>query len=226
MERVKLVAHPRTEAGSRAVRRLRKQGMIPGVLYGHGKAAHLLSIGDRDLRDAIQQGGGMNAVLDITLEGQKTTHTAVIKDYQLDGVRHVVTHVDFHEVKLSEPIEATVAIAVDGQPAGVKLGGILDVLLREITVKALPMEIPEKVVLDVSALEMGDVARVADLVLPETVEVMDAPDEVVCTVLVPRKAVLTPEEEAAEGEEAAAEEAAAEAEPELIGHGKGDEEEA
>jgi large subunit ribosomal protein L25 len=226
MERVKLVAHPRTESGSRAVRRLRKQGMIPGVLYGHGKPAHMLSVGDRDLREAIHKGGGMNAVLDIVLEGQKTTHTAVIKDYQLDGVRHVVTHVDFHEVKLSEPIEATVAIVVEGEPAGVKIGGSLDVLLREITVKALPMEIPEKVVLDVSALEMGDVARVVDLVLPDEVEVLDVLDEVVCTVLVPRKAVLTPEEEAAEGEEAAAEEAAGEAEPEVISHGKSDDEEA
>lgn len=226
MERVRLVAHPRSEAGSRAVRRLRKQGMIPGVLYGHGKPAHLLSIGDRDLRDAIQQGGGMNAVLDITLEGQKTSHTAVIKDYQLDAVRHVFTHIDFHEVKLSEPIEATVAVVVEGQAAGVKMGGILDVLVREVNVRALPMEIPEKVVIDVSALEIGDVARVSDLVMPGEVEILDDADEAICSVLVPRKVVLSAEEEAAEGEEAAAEEAAADAEPEVISHGKSDEDEA
>lgn len=225
MERVKLVAHPRIEAGSRAVRRLRKEGMIPGVLYGHGKAAHMFSVRDRDLREAIHRGGGMNAVFDVVFEGHKTSHTAVIKDYQLDGVRHVVTHVDLHEVKLSEPIEASVAVVLEGQPAGVKLGGILDVLVREITVKALPMQIPEKVTLDVSALEMGDVARVGDLVLPDDVEVLDELDEPLCTVLVPRKATLSAEEEAAEAEEAAAE-AGGEAEPEVIGQAKEGEDEA
>jgi large subunit ribosomal protein L25 len=225
MERVKLVAQPRTDAGSRNARRLRKQGLIPGVLYGHGKAAHLLTVGERDLRDAIHSGGGTNAVLDITIEGQKTSHTAVIKDYQLDGVRHVVTHIDFHEVKLSEPIEATVPVVLEGQPAGVKLGGILDILVREITVKALPMQIPERVVLDVTALEMGDVAHVADLDLPDDVEVLDDADEPICSVLVPRKATLTPEEEEAAAEAEALEGAAAGAEPEVIGHDKDTDEE-
>lgn len=222
MERVRLEVQARTETGSRAVRRLRKQEMIPGVLYGHGKAAHPLAVADRTLRDAVSGPAGMHAVIDITFAGQKTSHTAVVKDYQLDGVRHVITHIDFHEVKLTNPIEANVAIVFEGTAAGVKMGGVLDVLMREVTVKALPMAIPEHLVLDVSAFELGDAGHVRDLVVPDDVELLAEPGETVCTLLLPRKVVLTAEEEE---EEAAAEAAAAEgeAEPEVIGESKGEE---
>ena len=216
MERVKLEVQARTEIGSRAVRRLRKQKLIPGVLYGHGKAAHPLTVDERTLRDAISGPAGLHAVIDISFAGQKTSHTAVVKDYQLDGVKRVVTHVDFQEVKLTDPIEAEVTVVFEGDAAGVLMGGILDVLMREVTVKALPMAIPERLVLDVSAFEVGDVGHVRDLVLPEGAEVLNEPDEVLCSLMIPRVVVVAEEEEE---EEAAAEAAAAEdaAGPEVIG---------
>jgi large subunit ribosomal protein L25 len=224
MERVKLVVHPRSESGTRAVKRLRKQGLIPGVLYGAGKPAAALSVDERELRAAVSTEAGLHAVLDITFEGQKTAHVAVLKEYQLDNVRHVVTHVDFHEVKLTEPIEAKVTVAIEGECAGVKMGGILDVLLREITARALPTHMPDHVTLDVTDLEMGDVAHVRDLVVPEDITVLDDPDDAVCTVLVPRK-VVEVEAELEEGEEEEEGEAAAEepTEPEVVGSPKRDE---
>jgi large subunit ribosomal protein L25 len=214
MERVKLVVHPREEVGSRNVRRLRKEGLVPGVLYGAGKEARPLSVDEKSLREAFGTSSGLHAVVDITFEGQKTAHVAVLKEYQVDHVRSVVTHVDFHEVKLTDPIEADVAVVLEGTPAGVKLGGILEVLTREVTLKALPTEIPDHISFDVSALEVGDVAHVSDLAIPEGVQILDDLDETLCTVQMPRAVVEPGEgEEGEEGELAPAEEGA---EPEVI----------
>jgi large subunit ribosomal protein L25 len=220
MERVKLEVQPRVDVGSRAVRRLRKQHLVPGVLYGHGKAAHPLTVDERVLRDAVSGPAGLHAVMDISFAGQKTSHTAVVKEYQLDGVKRVVTHVDFQEVKLTDPIEAEVTVVFEGDAAGVMVGGVLDVLMREVTIKALPMAIPERLVLDVSALEVGDVGHVRDLVLPEGAEILNDPDEVLCSLMMPRVAVATEEEEEAAAEAAAVAEAAG---PEVISEGSDEE---
>jgi large subunit ribosomal protein L25 len=193
------------------------------VLYGHGKAAHPLAVDERALREAISGPAGLHAVIDVTFAGQKTAHTVVLKEYQLDGVKRVVTHVDFQEVKLTDPIEADVEVVFEGDAAGVKMGGVLDVLVREVTVKALPMEVPEHLVLDVSAFEVGDVGHVSDLVVPEGVEILAGPDEALCSLQLPRKVVLTEEEEEAEAEAAATDE---EGGPEVIGESAGEEAEA
>lgn len=217
MERVKLEVQARTEVGSRAVRRLRRQKLIPGVLYGHGEAAQPLTVDERTLREAVSGPAGLHAVIDISFAGQKTSHTAVVKDYQLDGVRRVVTHVDFQEVKLTDPIEAEVVVVFEGDAAGVLQGGVLEVLMREVTIKALPMAIPERLVLDVSGFEVGDVGHVRDLALPEGAEILNEPDEVLCSLTMPRAVAATEEEEEAAAEAAAAEEAAG---PEVIGESK------
>jgi large subunit ribosomal protein L25 len=219
MERVKLVAHSRSEQGTRAAKRLRKQGVIPAVLYGSGEPAVAIGIRDHDLREALETPAGMHAVIDITVDEQKKARVVVVKDYQLDGVRSVITHVDFQEVKLDEPIEADVAVTYEGTPVGVKMmGGILDILMREITVSALPTEIPQHLSFDVSALEMGDAAHVSDLFVPEGVTVLADPDETLCTILAPRKAT----EEEAEAEAAEAAEAAGE--PQVVGETSEEEE--
>jgi large subunit ribosomal protein L25 len=217
MDRVKLVVHPRTEAGSRAARRLRRQNLIPGVLYGSGKPAVELAVDAHALREAVSTGAGRHAVLDLSFEGQKRNHIAILKDYQLDPVRHVVTHCDFQEIKLDEPIESEVDVAIEGTAEGVKMGGVLDVSQHTVLVSALPTEMPEHLTIDVDKLEIGDVARVADLVVPETVRVLTDPETVVCSVLAPRVAEVAEveEEEAIEGE-------AAPTEPELVGE-KGEE---
>lgn len=210
MERVKLMVAERTDTGSRAVNRLRKQGIIPGVLYGAGKPAVPISVPSHDLRAAISTSHGMHAVLDVVLEGHKRAHHAVIQEVQLDPVKSLVTHVDLREVKLTEPIEASVAVQIEGVSPGVKAGGTLEVVTHEVRVKALPADIPEHLILHVDGLAMNDVARVRDLEAVDGVELLHDPEETICTIIPPR--VVAEGEEAAE---AAGEEEAAE--PELVG---------
>ena len=218
MDRVKLVVQPRDAAGSREARRLRRQGLIPAVLYGSGKPAVSVAVDEHALRAAVSTPAGLHAVLDVTIEGRKQAHVAIVKEYELDKVKHVVTHVDFQEIKLTEPIESNVTVTFEGTPVGVKMGGgLLDVATREVAVSALPTDIPEHIALDVEGLDVGDVARVADLHVPDTVTILDDPDEVVCSVLAPRVA----EVEAVEEGEAAA----AQAEPEVVGEREAEAEE-
>jgi len=212
MERVKLVVQPRDQVGSREARRLRHSGLIPAVIYGSGKPAVPVSVDPHSLREALGTGAGTHAVLDVLVEGHKRPHVAIVKELELDKVKHVVTHVDFQEIKLTEAIETNVAVVLEGTPVGVKMGGgMLDVVTREVTVSGLPTEIPERIAFDVEGLDIGDVAHVSDLQAPEGITLLSDPDEVVCSVLAPRVAEVAAEEE--EGEEAAA----AGAEPEVVG---------
>ena len=217
MDRVKLVVHPRDVAGSREARRLRRQGLIPAVLYGSGKPAVSVAVDEHALRAAVGTGAGLHAVLDVVIEGQKQPHVAIVKDYELNKVKHVVTHVDFQEIKLTELIESNVTVSIEGTPVGVSLnGGLLDIVTREVTVSALPTDIPEHFTLNVETLDVGDVFRVADLQVPANVTVLDDPEEVVCSVLAPR---LAEAEAVEEGE------AAAPAEPEIVGEREAESEE-
>ena len=186
MERVKLEVRPRPEMGTRPSRRLRKQGLIPGVLYGSGKEAQPFAVDGRHLRDALSTDAGLHAILDVTFEGKKRPHIAILKDHQLDVVRHVVTHVDLQEIRLDEPIDSTVTIVFEGTSVGVKQGGLLDMLNHEVMVQGLPADIPEHVTLDVTPLGIGDHGRVDDLAVPDTVTVLDDPEQIICSVLAPR----------------------------------------
>ena len=212
MDNVSIVVQKRDVTGTRATKRLRKSGLIPGVIYGHGKDAVLIAVEPHVLREALHTSAGMHAVLDVTFEGQKRGHKAIVKELVLDRVKSNVIHVDLQEIRLDETIETTVSIRFEGEAKGVKAGGMLDESTREVTVKGLVTAIPEHLVLDISELDMNETLQVADLVVPEGIEVMADPEEVLCSVLPPRKVEV---EEGVEGEEAP--EAAAAAEPELVG---------
>jgi len=218
MEKVTLVVQPRDLTGSRNARRLRKSGLIPGVLYGHGKHATAFAVDPHLLRSVLSGGGGTHAVLSVTVEGHKTAHNAIIKELELDRVKSTVTHIDLQEIRLDETIETTVAVSFEGEAIGLKSGGMLDESTREVTIKGLVTAIPEHLVLDISEMDINDTAKVGDLVVPEGIEVLNDPDEVLCSLLPPRKIEEELEEgaEAAEGEEAGAE-------PEIVGKGEGEE---
>jgi large subunit ribosomal protein L25 len=227
-ERVKLEVLEREEVGSRAVRRLRRQGLIPGVLYGRGHRPHAIAVPERDLRRALTGGHGLHAILDVVLQGQKTTHPSILKEYQQDALRGRLTHVDLQEVRLDQPIHASVVVELVGQAAGVREGGVLSQTTREVQVEALPMEVPDRLELDVTALVIGESLRDSDLVVPDGVRILDDPDEVLASVTPPTRVVepeLEEEEaeegaEVAEGAEGAPAEAAAEAaEPEASAEG-------
>jgi large subunit ribosomal protein L25 len=209
-ERVKLAVRERETSGSRASVRLRREGLIPGVLYGRGKKPHSIVVPERELRTALTSSAGRHAILDVTLEGQKTSHASILKDFQVDPIRGHITHFDLHEVRLDEAITAQVSIELVGESPGVKLGGVLTALVREVSVEALPLEMPDHLTLDISETEIGSTLRVAELVAPEGSKILDDPDTVVVTVAAPRVEVEeAPEEELAEGEEPAEGEAPA-----------------
>src|SRR5256714_15099181 len=200
-ERVKLQVKERERRGSRDARRLRREGLIPGVLYGNGKQSYAISVPERELRRVLTGAGGLHAILDVVLEGQNTTHASILKDYQQDPIRGHISHVDLHEVRLDQPIRASVTVQLVGEPAGAKEGGVLYQVQREINVEALPMEIPEHLDLDVSGMAIGDTLRLADLPAREGVTYLDDPEgTVLATVGLPTREVEPEPEEVEEGE--------------------------
>lgn len=184
---------------------------MPGVLYGKGHARAIL-VDERRLRDALTGPSGLHAIVDVVIEGQTTPHHAVLKEFQRHPIRGTLTHVDFHEVRLDRPIQATVSVQLVGESPGSKQGGIVQLVSRELQVEALPTAIPEHVELDISSLEVGGTLRVEDLAPIDGVTFLDDPQIVLATCTVPR-GIAELEEEPAEGEEAEAPAGEATAEP-------------
>ncbi|MGE5691356.1 MAG: 50S ribosomal protein L25 [Pseudomonadota bacterium] len=207
-ERIKIDVRPRTEYGSAASRRLRREGFVPGVLYGREEPASFV-VAERELRRVLTGAGGLHTILDIAIDGGRTS-PAILKDYQQDPVRGKLLHIDLQEVRLDEPITAAVSVTlVGGEDApGVREGGVLSQVAREVNVSALPMEVPEHIDVDVSSLDIGGTLRLSDLPAVEGVTYLDDPDEtVIATITAPTREVEPEEaaEELAEGEEGAAE---------------------
>ena len=197
-ERVKLAVSGRTQLGSAESRRLRRQGLIPGVLYGRSDPV-AISIGERELRAALGTSAGSHAVLDVQVDGG-SAHSAILKDFQRDKVRGTILHVDLQEVRLDQPIQAAVAVTLTGDAVGVREGGVLTQITNEVNVEALPLEIPQHLEADVSGLGIGDTLRLAQVEVPENVKLLDDPEEtVIASVQLVRE---EPVEEVEEGEEA------------------------
>jgi large subunit ribosomal protein L25 len=211
-ERFKLLVQSRAVLGSAESRRLRRHGIIPGILYGREEPIPI-SIGERDLRAALTTDGGLNAVLDVVVSSGKT-HPSVLKEYQRHPVRGFITHVDLQEVRLDRPIHATVPLTLVGEPAGATEGGVLSQVTTEVTVEALPMEVPQHIEVDVSGLHINDTLRLDAVQAPEGVTLLDDVETVIATVTLPsREEEPEPTEAVAEGEaesgEAAGSDAAA-----------------
>jgi large subunit ribosomal protein L25 len=219
-DRIRLEVKERDDLGSRHARRLRAQGYVPGVLYGKGNTRAIL-VGERELRNALTGPSGLHAILDVVIDDQKTVHPSILAEFQQDPIRGSLSHIDLREVRLDQPIHATVAVQLVGESAGVKEGGVLSLVTRELNVEALPMEVPEHLEADVSALELGDALRLEELRAPDGVTFLDDPHEtVIATVSAPRAAIELEEAEAAEAE---AEAEAAEGEEGVEGEAEGDE---
>ncbi len=188
------------QVGSRRVRRLRREGLVPGVLYGKGHARAIV-VGERELRSALTGPSGLHAILDVVIAGQTTPHHAVLKEYQRHPIRGTLTHVDFHEVRLDQAIQASVSIHLIGESPGAKQGGVVQQVTREIRVEALPTAIPEHIEADMSSLEVGATLRIADLDAIEGLAFLDDPETVLANCSMPRGLTELEEAEAAEGEE-------------------------
>ena len=202
-ERIRLEVRDREGRGSADSRRLRRDGMIPGVLYGRGKPPHPICVPERELRRVLTGSHGLHAILDVVLDGDGSARASILKDYQQDPLRGRITHVDLQEVRLDQPIQAQVVVELVGaeDAPGIREGGVLSQVNREVNVEALPMEVPDRLELDVSGLAIGDTLRVADLRAPEGVTLLDDPEETVLATLTLPTRVVEPEEVTEEGEE-------------------------
>ncbi|MDX6655280.1 MAG: large subunit ribosomal protein [Solirubrobacteraceae bacterium] len=192
-----LTVEPRASAHSRATRRLRRAGRVPGVLYGRGADPQPFSVDERDLRLALAAAG---AVLDVELDGSKTS--AILKDSHRHPVRGEVLHIDLLRVDLNKPIQAQVVLHLVGadDAPGVKEGGVLEQVTREITVEALPNDIPETIEHDVSHMEMLATEHLSAVTAPPNVTFTDDLEEtVIASVTPPRVEEVDDEIEAETG---------------------------
>jgi large subunit ribosomal protein L25 len=203
-KRPALQVDERPERGSSAVRRLRRSGLVPGVVYGGDKKQVAFKVGGRELRLALAESG---AVIDLKVENQRP-RPVIVKEQQHHPVKDELLHVDLLEVNLREKIEATVPlelVGADDAPA-VKQGGVFGYVLHEVSIEALPADLPESIEADVSHMEGAATMLLSELTAPEGVEFVDPPDTMVATVTLPSEIEETEEvEEEAElvGEEAA-----------------------
>lgn len=223
MKQISLDAKKREETGKTLVKLSRRQALIPGVVYGKKTKSLPIVIGLKELEKILIQGAAHKIVkLQIASNGAHQEKMCMIQEIQRDALGSRILHVDFHHISMEEKIEATVPLSLQGDPAGLKEGGVLDHVLWEIEVKALPMNLPEKLTLDVSALLINQSLHVKDIPVPEGVEVIHNLEEVVVVVHPPRVEEL-PTAVATTAEAGAA--AAAPAQPEVISKGKKEEEE-
>jgi large subunit ribosomal protein L25 len=194
-ESTNLTIEPRDASHSRATRRLRREGRVPGVLYGRGDDPLAFSVDARQLRNALH---GSGAVLELTGDGTGTT-AVVLKDAQRHPVRGEVMHVDFLRVDLNQPIQAMVALHLTGaeDAPGVREGGVLEHVARELSVEALPSELPDAIEYDVSGMDINDTATVEQVTAPAGVTLLDDPETVIASLFPPR---LEIEEEEIESE--------------------------
>jgi len=204
-DRLKLEVREREDLGSRRTRRLRSQGLIPGVLYGKGHTRPIV-VPERELRAAMTGASGLHAILDVVIEGQTTVHPSILADYQQDPLRGTISHIDLREVRLDQPIHATVSLHLVGEAVGATEGGVLTQTVTELNVEALPLEVPASVEFDVSGLQIGESAHLSQVSLPDGVTLLDDGDSVFASVTLPTRFEEPEPEEAAEGELAEGEE--------------------
>jgi large subunit ribosomal protein L25 len=209
-----LEVESRAQTGGPACRRLRRQGRIPGNVYGLDRPPFKVTVSPRRLDELLRLGSGVNTVFQLSLVGEDRTRAAMIKELQRDPVHEQPVHVDFIRVDPTKRIQVSVPVRLTGTPEGVKNeGGIIDFVNRVVHLECLPDDIPEHLDVDISALHVNQHVSVSDLFTDEAVQVLDDAEQIIAVVVAPRveEEVAAPEEEVAE---------AAEGEPELAKKGK------
>ncbi|MCX8033186.1 MAG: 50S ribosomal protein L25 [Thermoleophilia bacterium] len=204
MDAVRLPVSKRLEVGDGPSRRLRARGFVPGVLYGKNRPALPIAVRLQDLRDAMAQ--GHKVLLELVFENgssdsgpeAKGSRYALVQEVQVHPFKRQVLHVDLHEVDLSSQVEAEVEIEAVGEPEAVAAGAVLEWEKREVTVRALPAQIPESIKLDIGDLRVGEHLTVASLLVPTGVTIVDDPDDIVVTLLPPKIQEAASEESGSE----------------------------
>lgn len=186
--------------GSRPSRRLRRTGLVPAVVYGKDIEAQAVAVDRRDLYGVLHTEAGLNALINLEIEGGDTRLT-MAKVVERHPVRGEIIHVDFVTISLTEKTQADVALDLQGDPVGVREGGIIETINNTVLVEALPTDIPTSIAIDVSEINVGDTLRISDLPVIAGVEYLDDLDEPLITVVLPAAEVAEEAEELLEGEE-------------------------
>jgi large subunit ribosomal protein L25 len=208
---VKLRAEKRDGRGKEAATRLRNTGRVPVVLYGKGTESLSLSVEAHEARLLFQSISVENTIIGLEIEGESKPVQALIREIQAHPYRPVLYHVDFYRIREGEKLELEIPVHLIGIPEGVRTsGGILQQSIHEVQVRCLPTEIPSSLDFDVTSLLIGGTVHVSDLKVSEGVEILIDPDQVVCSVVLPKAEAPAAPAEPVEGEEAAP----AEGEPE------------
>jgi large subunit ribosomal protein L25 len=205
MERIDLTANLRQETGKGPSHRYRQQGLVPAVFYGRATDTLPLTVDLAEIKRVIRgHHGGENLLFNLRVEGKADLdpQVAMMRDVQIDPITREIIHIDFHKINLTEKVEVAVPIELVGKAEGVKLGGILQQIERELHVRCLPMQIPNSIDVDVTSLKIGDSLHVRDLSLAEGIEILTIGDHTLVTVVGARAEIEAPAgEEAEAGEE-------------------------
>lgn len=188
MERLKVNAGLR-EVGKKGInRRLRREGLIPAILYGQGEKPLTISVQAKEFTTMIKK-AGLNALIELVIEGdkKKTPLVVMLKDYQTDPFRQILTHIDLLKINLQEKVTVKIPLKMTGKAVGVTKGGLVEQTRRELEVKCLPGNIPEEIEIDISALDMGDSLHLKDIHLPEGVESVVEAESVLVSIVAPKE---------------------------------------
>lgn len=194
MERFQLEAEAREKTGKGVARKIRREGKIPGVVYGRERSPQPLIVDPLKLKGKLDA----NAIVDLTIkssDSEDSTETVMIKDYQRHVIKNDLLHVDFHHISMDETITVTIPIETIGKAYGVQEGGVLQQLMREVEIECLPTDIPEKFELDITDLDVGDSLQVSDLDVGEKIELVSSLDDVIVTVVTPSEEITEEVEE-------------------------------
>lgn len=208
MKSSNLKAYPRTESGRIGVKKLRTVGRVPAVIYGRKTEPRNLEVDAKELEKLIHSAVSENVVVDLSIDQDSSaSRLAVVQEVQHNPISGNVLHVDFHEVDETEPVDIQVPLETTGDAIGVKQdGGMLEHVVFKVRVKALPRDIPEMIVVDVTDLAAGHAIHLGDIKPPKGVEILGDPGIPLVSIAEPRKALVTEEEVAPPAEEKKAEE--------------------
>jgi len=182
-----LFVKKREGVGKVAARKVRKEGAIPAILYGKETKPIPIAVNLVDFKKALSTEAGENTLLELHIKqnSEEITKLALLRDIQFDYLTSKPIHFDFQEVLMKEKLTVKVPVRITGKAEGVKEGGILEEILREIEIECLPIDIPNSIEVDVSKLRIGDSVHIRDLTISEKVTVLHDPDETVVTILSP-----------------------------------------
>lgn len=212
MDQIQLTSQVRTGTGKGVARKLRREGLVPAVMYGGEHGNMSLSVNSHDLRQILAKGGAEHSLITLSVEkeNERQDVSVILKDYQLHPVKRTFVHVDFMEVTKGQALEIAVPIELVGTAPGVKEGGTMEFVTREISIECLPSKMLDHIDVDIASLQIGDSISVGEITLSDDHKLLTSPESVVVTIAAPRG-------EEAEGAEEEV------AEPEVIQKGKKEE---